>query len=261
MNESLLRLYELQKIDSELDELLASRGGLPERVAEMRADMAAREDELATIRDRAARAEHDMREFERELAVVKEKFEGYKAQQFDVKTTREYDAITFQIEDANRRIREFSDNMARARVEFENSRGEAEEYSAELEGIRAEFEDSERALNELITETIDEETRLRAERDRVAVQVSAPHMALYERIRFAKDGIGVVGVRNGVCGGCFNAIPRQLVMELRRGDKHTVCEACGRIVVGETIALAIDGEPQTVTQDVEVEEEQEQNDQ
>lgn len=250
MNESLLRLYELQKIDSELDDLIASRGGLPERVAEMRADMAAREDELGAIRKRAAEAEADMRDFEREIGIVKEKFEAYKAQQFDVKTTREYDAITFQIEDANRRIREYSDNMGRARVEFENARAEADDYEAELAGIREEFEDSERALNELITETEDEENRLRGERERVAKQVSPSHMALYERIRFAKDGIGVVAVRNGVCGGCFNAIPRQLVMELRRGDRHTVCEACGRIVVGETIAVAIDGEPQPVSHEV-----------
>lgn len=257
MNESLLRLYELQKIDSELDELIASRGGLPERVAEMRADMAAREEELATIRQRAERAEIDVRDFEREMAIVKEKFEGYKAQQFDVKTTREYDAITFQIEDANRRIREYSDGMARARVELENARAEAEEFAAELTGIREEFEDSERALNELITETIDEETRLRKERERIASQVSSTHIALYERIRGAKEGIGVVAVRNGVCGGCFNALPRQLVLELKRGDRHTVCEACGRIIVGDTIAVAIDGEPQPVSYEVEEEEAEE----
>lgn len=257
MNESLLRLYELQKIDSELDELIASRGGLPERVSEMRADMAAREEELAAIRERAQTCEIDMRDFEREVAILKEKFEGYKAQQFDVKTTREYDAITFQIEDANRRIREYTDGMARARVEWENAKAEAEDYAAELAGIREEFEDSERALNELITETIDEETRLRAERERIAVQVSPTHMALYERIRHAKEGIGVVAVRNGVCGGCFNAIPRQLALELKRGDRHTVCESCGRIVVGDTIAVAVDGEPQPVSYEVEEEETEE----
>lgn len=255
MNESLLRLYELQKIDTELDELIASRGGLPERVAEMRADMAAREEELATIIERTRAAEVDVRDFEREIAIVKEKFEGYKKQQFDVKTTREYDAITFQIEDANRRIREYSDGMARARVEWENAKAEAEDYSAELAGIREDFEESERTLNEMITETIGEETRLRAERERVAAQVSPAHMALYERIRYAKEGIGVVAVRNGVCGGCFNAIPRQLALELKRGDRHTVCESCGRIIVGDTIAVAVDGEPQMAHNEVGEEEE------
>ena len=56
------------------------------------------------------------------------------------------------------------------------------------------------------------------------------------------------GSRNGVCGGCFNAIPRQLVLELKLGEKNAVCEYCGRIVVGEPISLAVDGEPQPVAQ-------------
>jgi hypothetical protein len=46
------------------------------------------------------------------------------------------------------------------------------------------------------------------------------------------------------------------VLELKRGDRHTVCETCGRIVVGDTIAAAIDGEPQVVNYEIEHEEEE-----
>jgi len=35
--------------------------------------------------------------------------------------------------------------------------------------------------------------------------------------------------------------------------KHTVCEYCGRIIVGEVIGTAIDGEPEVVNHEVEEE--------
>jgi predicted nucleic acid-binding Zn-ribbon protein len=78
--------------------------------------------------------------------------------------------------------------------------------------------------------------------------ISAPHLSMYNRVRPAKNGIAVVPIRNGVCGGCFNAIPRQMVLELKLGEKHTVCEYCGRIVVGEPISLLVDGPPVAAVQ-------------
>jgi uncharacterized protein len=108
-------------------------------------------------------------------------------------------------------------------------------------------------LNELLAETAEEEKRLTAERARVFPAVPDNFISMYERIRPAKDGIAVVAVREGACGGCYHTLPRQLVLEMKKSEKHTVCESCGRIIVGESIALAIDGEPQPVVYETEEE--------
>ena len=93
-------------------------------------------------------------------------------------------------------------------------------------------------------------------REQLVKQIQPFHLTIYNRVRPAKAGVAVVSIKNGVCSGCYNAIPRQLALELKKGDKHTVCEYCGRIVVGEPLALAVDGEPEPVTAVVDGEEDE-----
>jgi len=257
VNEVLLNLYQLQKIDSQIDELVANRGELPERVGELRMVIEDRENILHEIEHRIAGNETEMRRITDESNEIKEKLDKYKGQQFDVKTTREYDAITFQIEDADRRLREDSDLMGRISIELENAKAEADDLSRELQDMRAEFEDSEKMLNEMMAETAAEEKELLAKRAEIEPKITQNYLSIYERVRPAKEGVAVVALKGGVCGGCFNAVPRQLVLELNRGLKHTVCEYCGRIIVGEVIGTAIDGEPEPVHHEVEEEAEAE----
>jgi len=255
VNEVLLSLYQLQKIDSHIDELVASRGELPERVAELRAILEDREAILSEIESRIEANESEMRSMTGGSSELRERLDKYKGQQFEVKTTREYDAISFQIEDADRRLREDSERMGRISIELENAKVEAEELRAELAEMRTEFEDSERLLNQLMAETAAEEKKLNAERKQIIPKITQNYISIYERVRPAKNGVAVVALKGGVCGGCFNAVPRQLVLELNRGLKHTVCEYCGRIIVGEVIGTAIDGEPEPVNHEIEETEE------
>lgn len=254
MNQNLVHLYELQKVDSQLDELLESRGELPERVREMRETMEAQQEELNNVRERTKEIETRSSSMAGESTELRDKIEKYKGQQFDVKTTREYDAITYQLDDAQKRMNTNLQEVSRMGIEVEQLRNEEERTKTELEAMTTDLKEAEVMLEEVMRETKEEEEKLRHRRDELVPQVTPYFLNIYNRVRPAKQGVAVVPVRNGVCGGCFNAIPRQLVLDLNKGDKHTVCEYCGRIVVGEPIAIAIDGEPVPVTYEMDSEE-------
>ncbi|MDP4200991.1 MAG: C4-type zinc ribbon domain-containing protein [Bacteroidota bacterium] len=254
MNQSLLHLYELQRVDSKLDELVESRGELPERVQEMRRTLDEQVDQLAQVRMDIADLDVRSKQLSDETVDLREKVERYKAQQFDVKTTREYDAITFQLEDGQRRLHGNVENIGRMGIELEQLRTDEQQMAQDLSDMQRELQEAETALSEVLADTEEEEKQLLARREGLVKQIQSFHLTIYNRVRPAKAGIAVVAIKNGVCGGCFNAIPRQLALELKKAEKHTVCEYCGRIVVGEPIAIAIDGEPQPVTYEVEGEE-------
>jgi hypothetical protein len=253
VNQSLLHLYELQKVDSKLDDLIESRGELPERVQEMRRTAETQDDQLAQVRLDVTDLERRSRDMTQETADLREKVERYKAQQFDVKTTREYDAITFQLDDSQRRLHANMENVGRMGIELEQLKQDEQQMSIDLSDMQRELEDAETALAEVLANTEEEEKQLLAQREKLVKQIQPFHLTIYNRVRPAKAGIAVVPLRNGVCGGCYNAIPRQLALELKKGDKHAVCEYCGRIVVGDPIVIAVDGEPQAVTYEVEEE--------
>lgn len=255
MNQNLVHLYELQKVDSQLDELLESRGELPERVREMRETMEAQQEELNNVRERTKEIESRTTSMTSESTELREKIEKYKGQQFDVKTTREYDAITYQLDDAQKRMNSNLQEVSRMGIEAEQLRNEEERTHAELETMTNDLKEAEVLLEEVMRETKEEEEKLRHRREELVPQVTPHFLNIYNRVRPAKQGVAVVPVRNGVCGGCFNAIPRQLVLDLNKGDKHTVCEYCGRIVVGEPIAIAVDGEPVPVSYEMDSEDE------
>ena len=58
-------------------------------------------------------------------------------------------------------------------------------------------------------------------------------MSAYERIRSSvRNHLAVVPVYNGdSCGGCFNTITPQRLIDIASGNKLVICEHCGRIIV------------------------------
>ena len=53
----------------------------------------------------------------------------------------------------------------------------------------------------------------------------------YEKVRDnARNGLAVVSVKRGACGGCFNVVPPQRQADIREKKKLIVCEHCGRIL-------------------------------
>ena len=47
----------------------------------------------------------------------------------------------------------------------------------------------------------------------------------------APNGLAVVQVMRGSCGGCFNKIPPQRQLDIVTKKKIIVCEHCGRVLV------------------------------
>ena len=156
MNQNLVHLYELQKVDSQLDELIESRGELPERVREMRETMEAQAEELKNVRERAAELQGRSSSMSSESTELRDKIEKYKGQQFDVKTTREYDAITYQLDDAQKRMNSNLQEVSRMGIEAEQLRNEEERVNTELVAMHNDLKEAEVMLEEVMRETKEE---------------------------------------------------------------------------------------------------------
>jgi predicted nucleic acid-binding Zn-ribbon protein len=108
----------------------------------------------------------------------------------------------------------------------------------ELGEVTKVLEEKRQALAEVSKTTEEEELKGKHERQRMLARIKKSDLTLYERIRKAKKGKAVVPVRRGACGGCFNKVPPQMLLELRQNNKFYTCEHCGRIIVSDEIAEA-----------------------
>ena len=232
MQEKILALYELQKIDSQIDEINKVKGELPLEVQDL-------EDELEGLQTRIENINGEMEEFntltkqrKREIDQAKIQISHYKEQQNNVRNNREYDAITkeieyqeLEIELAEKRLKEYAAGIKNKKAQLESAEAVVADRGQDLAAKKAELESIE-------AETADQVAALQAKAEKAKTKIDERLLVAYNRIRKSvRNGLAVVAVKRDACGGCFNRIPPQRQVDVRQGKKLIVCEYCGRILV------------------------------
>lgn len=235
LENKLRKLYSLQQVDLKLDELEELKGDLPSAVMDLQEKVAGLETQVKeqenTIKSSMIeRDRHDV-----DVAALREKIERYKAQQFQVRTNKQYDALTREIEMAETTIVKLEKEMDALADTSRFAREQMEAHQIKLEETRKTLRERQRELEEVSKSNEDEELQLGHEREKLVVRLDKKDMAMYERIRKAKDGMAVVPVKRNACGGCFNFVPAQRILELRKNNRIFMCEHCGRILVSDEI--------------------------
>lgn len=233
-------LYSLQQIDIELQEIHELKGDLPDivaslqgRVDEMKARMAELNEVIKdskVIRERA----------DGEILDLAAKVEKYKGQQLTVKSNRQYDALTREIELAEQRSTQYLKGMEDAENRLTTAKGDLDSLKEQLEGLTEELKDRQKELKEVNKEHEKSELKLHHEREKILVRLKQDDIERYERVKKAKGGVAVVLVKRGACGGCYSRVPPQRILELRQDTHLHVCEHCGRILVSDSAAEAGD---------------------
>ena len=88
-------------------------------------------------------------------------------------------------------------------------------------------------LATIVESTSKEEEDLKVKREECAAKIDPRTMSAYDRIRASvHNHLAVVSVYNGdSCGGCFNTITPQRLVDIASNKKLIICEHCGRIIV------------------------------
>jgi len=237
VEEKLKALYELQKAVSKIDEIKILRGELPLEVQDL-------EDEIIGLNTRMENFESEIAEIvstistkKIEIEESKLKIAKYKEQQDNVRNNREYDNLskeiefqTLEIELSEKRIREFTAGLETKQSDQKTTASALTERKLDLELKKGE-------LNEIVSETKQEEEKLREHAKEIESLIEPRLVTAFKRIRKnARNGLAVVYVQRDACGGCFNKIPAQRQLDIRLRKKIIVCEYCGRILVDQELA-------------------------
>jgi len=226
-------IHNLQKIDSRLDAIFKIRGALPEEVQDL-------EDEIIGYETRLSKFKTDINSLEEEIKKHKEAIKNseklikkYQEQQMNVRNNREYDAITKELELQDLEIQVSKKKIGEAQITIENKNKDVEELKEILKDRKKDLSQKNDELETIIAESESEENKLKAEREKAAKKIDDRIIKSYQKIREnAKNGLAVVMVKRGACGGCFNIVPPQRQADIREKKKLIVCEHCGRIFSG-----------------------------
>ena len=233
VSEKLQTLYALQQADTAIDKILQLRGELPMEVEQL-------ETEIADLKAKANRLAEMVEEFNAfinankiNMAECDDQIAKYKAQIENVSNSREYDSLNKEIENQGllRQIAEKHIGEAKERIFDKKNELEVvkEKINVRTEDLKAKQEE----LANIVEATSKDEALLRANRETCAAKIDERTMSAYDHIRHScNNRLAVVSVFNGdSCGGCFNTIAPQRLIDIASNRKMIICEYCGRILV------------------------------
>lgn len=237
VEQKLKTLYQLQTMLSEIDKIKTLRGELPLEVQDL-------EDEVTGLSTRIEKIKGEIEELKSsvaskkiEIETAKASIEKYKNQQDNVRNNREYDVLTkeiefqsLEVELCEKRIREYTASIKAKEEEIEKSNQTLEERQKDLEIKKNE-------LDEIISETKQEEEKLREKAKNLETMIEPRLLQAFKRIRKnSRNGLGITYVQRDACGGCFNKIPPQRQLDIKMHKKIIPCEYCGRILIDPELA-------------------------
>jgi predicted nucleic acid-binding Zn-ribbon protein len=230
LREKLKALEELQQIDLETNEVKAELDALPARRAEVEAAVTAARKTWEEEKARLEGNEKERRQLESLLGMERDKVKKWEGRLGEIKTPREYAALSREIDIAKKT----NDSQSEQVKELT---GQAVEIRKAVDAKEEELSEREAAAQASIEEVdkkraaADEKMRaLDARRAAAVKQVDPGLLAKYENIKRRRAGVAIAPVVGMTCKGCHRNIPPQLAITLQRANSIETCPNCHRII-------------------------------
>lgn len=225
-------LFNLQKIDSQIDSIRKLRGELPLEVQDLEDEVAGLETRIEHLNDEIAEIAKKVNSKKITIEESKSRIKKYETQQMNVRNNREFDALTKEIEFQNLEIQLAEKRINEGQLSIEEKEEVLESSNNDLSDRQKELKVKSEELDEIISDTEKEEKKFLNQSNKFKAKIEDRLVRAYTRIRDnALNGLAVVTVQRNACGGCFNRIPPQRQLDIKLSKKIIVCEYCGRVLV------------------------------
>ncbi|WP_162128484.1 zinc ribbon domain-containing protein [Flavobacterium phycosphaerae] len=237
VEDKLRAIYDLQIIDTRIDEIRNVRGELPLEVEDL-------EDEVTGLSTRLDKLKSDLVAIEEQIKTKKNAIEEHQAaikkyteQQKNVRNNREFNSLTKEVEFqeleiqlAEKQIKELKASIEHKKEVISSSKERLDQKTSHLKHKKSE-------LNDIMAETQKEENFLMEKSAEYEAQIEERLLAAYKRIRSSvRNGLAVVSIERGASAGSFFTIPPQTQVEIAARKKIITDEHSGRILVDASLA-------------------------
>jgi predicted nucleic acid-binding Zn-ribbon protein len=230
--EKLDALFELQKIDSEIDRIRTIRGELPLEVQDLEDELEGLETRINKIQDETKELENEVLDRKNATKDSETAISKYKEQQNNVRNNREYESLAKEIEFQELEIKLHEKKSKESKLKIDSKKELLLEAKERFEFRKSDLKTKKAELDEIVGETQKEEDDLLKKSETAKKKIDDRLVFAYNRLRDnAKNGLAVVVVDRDACGGCFNKIPPQRQLDITSKKKVIVCEHCGRVLV------------------------------
>jgi len=231
LRKSLKMLDELQEIDLKIDGFKGEREGMLREIDLLDAKVAEAESVVAVRNADLTIVEEEKRGVEEGLEMELENIARAEGRIKEIKTQKEYQAVSKEITAARKQKAEMEDQILRKIARFEELKGEIAGLEENLEELRGNIAGQKGDIQARIDSLDEGIVKDMAAREEIVKGLPASVMRRYNLLREQRRGLAVAEARGGSCLGCNMNLPPQLFNSLFRGDDLITCPHCQRILI------------------------------
>ncbi|MDI9570862.1 MAG: C4-type zinc ribbon domain-containing protein [Pseudomonadota bacterium] len=231
MNQNLLQLIELQKIDTEMQKALQSRKELPLRLVRLDADFAAVRKALEEERGLLEAKNQAHRELEEALRRGVEQLRKSRDRIHEVKSNKEYQAMLKEIETLEQKRGAVEDKIIAILEELDAMKASLAIREGEFQAVGRRYEEEREELEKRIGSIESQLQERQRAGESLRERIPKNILKRYDMTKNVNHGLAVVSAWKETCDGCHMSIPPQLYNELlEETEELMVCPNCRRII-------------------------------
>lgn len=231
MNEQLLYLIELQKIDTEMQKVLLGRKELPALLARLEEAFGVINSRIAEHRSNLEEKNRIHRELEDKLKKGLEQLRKTRDRVHDVKSNKEYQAVLKEIETLEQKNGVVEDQIISILEDIDGVRTLLKEKEQEFAGEQKRYEEDKIKAEKQIGSIESQLQSGQKQGEEIRGKIRKDLLKKYEIIKNVNQGLAVVSAWKETCNGCHMNIPPQLYNELLESMEDLICcPNCRRII-------------------------------
>ncbi|NER18376.1 zinc ribbon domain-containing protein [Spongiivirga citrea] len=237
VEEKLRALFDLQLIDSRVDEIKNVRGELPLEVEDLEDEVAGLNTRMEKLNDDLSQIDDNIKGKKILIEEAKTLIKKYNDQQKNVRNNREFNSLSKEVEFQELEIQLAEKHIKEFKAQIEQKKEVISETKEKLTERQTHLKHKKSELDDILKETEKEEQALIAKSEEFEKQIEERLVNAYKRIRGSvKNGLAVVPIERGASGGSYFTIPPQVQMEIAARKKIITDEHSGRILVDPNLA-------------------------
>ena len=237
VEEKLRALFDLQIIDSRIDEIRNVRGELPLEVEDLENEIAGMDEKLKKLTAELGDFDLGIKENKNIIESANGLIVKYAEKLKNVRNNREYNSIVKEEEYQQLEIQLAEKKIKELKAQIEQKKETIELLNETLADKKDHLNSKKSELGEIMQETEKEEALLISQSETFEQKIDDRLIVAYKRIRGSvKNGLAIVPIERGASGGSHFTIPPQIQMEIASRQKIITDEYSGRILVDAELA-------------------------
>jgi len=230
VNEQLKRLIQLQEVDVLLDRIRVEMDEIPKEIERMKREFEEMLSSLDELKKEMTELQLSRKNKELELKAREEELRKHQSELFTVKTNEAYTALLKEIEEAKKSKSAIEDTILSVMEQEDAFLAEEKIRKEDMAKKKEEDTRKQKELEERLERLNQNLEEVQSEQKEKVAGIESKILNRYQKIREKKDGVAVVPIVDGFCGGCNIALPPQLINDVLRGEELVACGSCLRIL-------------------------------